>query len=117
MARRSPRAVRAQSYIPLDKPVEGLTNRANAEIAQLQHLQPEIDVRVALRSYRQMARRSGRWVVLAEHSYCCPEDNVLDQRQILERVMGRLSSPSRRELRKLVAPLDEEFYGRILPEG
>lgn len=114
MGRRAPRAVRAQSYTPLAQPVEGLSSRANAEIATLQHRHPDIEVRRALVGYRRSVRRPGRW---PQYDADCStvDDDLCVQRSMLDLAIRLLPMPAKSELQRLVTPLDEELLRRTLP--
>jgi chloramphenicol 3-O-phosphotransferase len=114
MARRSPRAVREQSYPPLAQPVEGLSARADAEVGRLQGRRPDIEVRRALVGYRRSVNQSRRRIRFDEDSGL--DDDVLAQRDMLDDAMRLLPEPARAELRRLIAPLDEAFLRRTLPD-
>ncbi|MFI1991628.1 hypothetical protein [Actinoplanes sp. NPDC020271] len=114
MGRRAPRAVRAQSYTPLAQPVEGLSSRANAEIARIQHLRPDLEVRRALLGYRRTTRQPRRWLP-GDGCYSLDED-LCEQRDVLEATLRMLPAPARRELWRLVAPLDDLLLRTTVPD-
>ncbi|MFF5228026.1 hypothetical protein [Dactylosporangium sp. NPDC000521] len=93
--------------------IDGLSGRANAAI---QALRPGIgDVGDALRGYRREIRRAGRWIDLAGQ---CPSPScdIGHQRDVLEAALHALPRDAARELRRLVAALDEEFLRKTLPD-
>ncbi|MFG1780739.1 hypothetical protein ACGFIG_30485 [Micromonospora sp. NPDC049048] len=121
MARKSPGALRAQSRLAgrsggKTSPIDGLSSRANAAIVRLQLRHPKIgSVATALTSYRRAIWRSGRWLELLGDCPC-PSCDPVGQRDILEGAMRRLPPAARRELRRVVDALDEEFLRKTLPD-
>jgi hypothetical protein len=115
MPRNAPGAVRVAPRTAVKvRPVDGLSSRANAAILELQALRPGIgDVGTALRTYRDEIRRAGRWLALAT---CCPRCDVLEQRDTLAAALHALPPFAARELRRIVAALDEEFLRKTLPD-
>ncbi|MEU0559556.1 hypothetical protein [Dactylosporangium sp. NPDC006015] len=110
MARNAPGAGRVTPRTPT---IDGLSSRANAAI---QALRPRIgDVGGALRTYRREIRQAGRWIDLAGQ---CPSPScdISFQRDILEAALHALPRDAARELRRLVAALDEEFLRKTLPD-
>ncbi|BCY10640.1 hypothetical protein [Actinoplanes sp. L3-i22] len=105
--------MREQSYPPLAQPVEGLSARANAEVARLQGRHPGIEVRRALVGYRRSLRHPGRIHFHDDHGL---DDDVLEQRDMLGDAMRLLPAAAGNELRRLVDPLDDEFLRRTLPD-
>ncbi|GAA2891009.1 hypothetical protein Acy02nite_74360 [Actinoplanes cyaneus] len=100
--------------MPLAQPVEGLSSRANAEVARLQHRRPDIDVRQALAGYRRTARQPRRWLDFGDHYGLA--DDLCEQRDMLEAAIRMLPGPAKGELQRLVAPLDEMFLRRTVPD-
>lgn len=121
MARKSPGALRAQSKLAGQdagkiNPIDGLSSRTNAAIVRLQLRHPKIgSIATALTSYRRAIWRSGRWLDLL-NDCPCPSCDPVDQRDVLEGAMRRLPPAARRELRRVVDALDEEFLRKTLPD-
>lgn len=122
MARRSPGALRAQSK-PAGRdagkirPIDGLSIRANAAVARLQLRHPEIgSVATALVGYRRAIRGAGRWLDLGLDDCPCSTCDPVDQRDVLGDALRLLSVAARRELRRVVDALDEEFLRKTLPD-
>lgn len=123
MARRSPGALRALSKAARwnacrARPINGLSNGANAAIVRLERENPGLgSVATALADYRRTVRQSGRWLDLP-FDYCpCGHCDVVDQRDVLGEALRRLPAAARRELQRLVDPLDEEFLRKTLPDA
>lgn len=122
MARRPPGALRAQSksagrYAGKVRPIDGLSSRANAAIVRLQLRHPETgSVATALDGYRRTIRQSGRWLDLRLDECPCPTCDPVDQRDVLGDALRLLPPAARRELRRVVDALDEEFLRKTLPD-
>ncbi|MET7950800.1 hypothetical protein [Micromonospora sp. NPDC005324] len=123
MARRSPGALRALlksagRNAGKIRPIDGLSNGTNAAIARLERGQPGIgSVATALDGYRRTIRRSGRWLDLSPDNCPCPGcGNAVEQRDVLGDALRRLPAAARRELQRVVDPLDEEFLRKTLPD-
>ncbi|MET8233044.1 hypothetical protein ABZS77_20480 [Micromonospora sp. NPDC005298] len=122
MARRSPGALRALSRTPRwnagrIRPIDGLSNGANAAILRLERENPGLgSTAAALADYRHAVRRSGRWLDLPPDYCTCDTCDVVDQRDVLGVALRRLPPAARRELQRLVDPLDEEFLRKTLPD-
>jgi hypothetical protein len=67
----------------------------------------------ALGQYEQFLRQPGRWIYVPLAD--CPCHDVLGGRDNLQAMLHALPSAARRELRQIVARLDEEFERRTLP--
>ncbi|MEV0899301.1 hypothetical protein [Actinoplanes sp. NPDC049802] len=114
MARRSPgalRAARATQPDPHHRPIDGVSRRTDEAIARL-----PLAVADALSRYRAAVRAPGRWLRLSPDDSTCPQCSVIDQRDTIEEAMRMLPPPARRELSRVVAPLDAEFRRRTLPD-
>jgi hypothetical protein len=85
------------------KPIQGVSRRTQQAIDSLAG-----GVGATLDQYRQFLRRPGRWLGVDESPVYARDD--------LERVLTILPPRARAELRRIVAPLDDEFWRRTLPD-
>ncbi|GAA3851442.1 hypothetical protein [Streptomyces sedi] len=109
--RRTPRggAPRRFSELPgLGGPARAAVHRLEAERFWPGCLQD------SLARFARPLRAPGR--VLYPHVANCPCDDALDGRDTVEALLRALAPRPRREVRALVARLDEEFAGRTLPD-
>ncbi|GAA4258847.1 hypothetical protein [Dactylosporangium darangshiense] len=83
------------------------------QIAEARHLWPGC-VRQGLDALRRFLRRPGRWLYIPWAD--CPCCDPVYARDELENALRRLPAHARAELRRAVAPLDEEFRRRTLPD-
>ncbi|GGP90815.1 hypothetical protein [Streptomyces melanogenes] len=67
----------------------------------------------ALDQYRRFLRRPGRYLYLPWDP--CPCCDPAEARDTLEEALRHMPPAARAGLRKIVAPLDEEFHRRTLP--
>jgi hypothetical protein len=119
MPRRSPGALRAQKQLVRDSrrfsQIPGLGRSAQAAVRRLEadRFWPGC-LRDSLDQFEQFLRRPGRWlyVPLAD----CPCHDPLASRDNVEAILGALPLRARRELRQILARLDEEFEQRTLPD-
>ncbi|RZT80430.1 hypothetical protein EV382_3679 [Micromonospora violae] len=122
MARRSPGALRslfpsAGRAAGTTRRIDGLSNGANAAIVRLERRHPGISVATALDAYRRTIRQSGRWLELSLDCCSCPGcGDPVEQRDVLDDALRRLPAPARRELQRVIDPLDEEFLRKTLPD-
>jgi hypothetical protein len=74
----------------------------------------------ALRRYRAFLSPPGRRPLYPEPAECscrdCSFDDVRHARDVLESVLTQLPPPARRELGRLIAPLDAAYRRRTLPD-
>ncbi|MFF3764086.1 hypothetical protein ACFYYR_08370 [Streptomyces sp. NPDC001922] len=68
----------------------------------------------ALEFYGQFLRRPGRYLYVGLGD--CPCCDPVGARDVLADALNRLPPSARRELRRVVARLDEEFLRRTLPD-
>jgi hypothetical protein len=120
MPRSSPGALRAQKRSGRDdsrrfSQISGLARAAQAAVRRLE-TEPFYPgcLRETLDQYEQFLRRPGRhlYVPLAD----CPCHDPLHARDNVEALLRALPPRVRRELRRVVARLDEEFEQRTLPD-
>lgn len=122
MARNSPGAVRARAPRRSEagakvRPIDGMSSRANAAIVRLQTQRPDVGrVGDALRYYRRMVLRPGRWAELSSDRCPCPGCDFSDERDVLEAALHLLPAQAARELRRMVCALDEVFLRKTLPD-
>ncbi|MFC5117817.1 hypothetical protein ACFPN7_28105 [Amycolatopsis halotolerans] len=114
MPRRRPGAVRADRPEPRDTPIPGISRRAQAAIEFAAAHRGAGSVSQALDRYRSFLRQPGRWLYVPWTD--CPCCDPVDARDELEAVLRALPPGARAELRRVVAPLDEEFRRRTLPD-
>lgn len=95
--------------------VDGVSRRTQSAISRIEarHLSPGAVGR-ALRSYRRLLRRPGRYLSLSSGGCPCCDD--IEPREDLATALRALPPRAHRELRRLVDPLDEEFLRRTLPD-
>ncbi|MFD7262292.1 hypothetical protein [Streptomyces sp. NPDC059874] len=106
---RAPRSWESRAVIP------GLSGKTLAEIARLEANHRHLGAGAAHRAFRHWhwtAHQRGPWGVYPEHDQCC--DPSTGCRGTLERVRLSLPRPAGRELRAVLAPLDERFLARTL---
>ncbi|MEV0703661.1 hypothetical protein AB0I53_37885 [Saccharopolyspora sp. NPDC050389] len=112
MPRRSPGALRAeQAVIAGIRPSGRIRGAGRGPWAELDRVEARrlywlVLVSRPLDRYRRFLRQSGRWLYIP--AYDSPA-NPVTARDALERAMPRLSPRARAELRRMLAPLDEEF--------
>ncbi|XVQ09877.1 hypothetical protein ACQP1W_46415 [Spirillospora sp. CA-255316] len=132
MPRRRPGALRA-SRTERPRPitwagdlerVDRLSIDTSAAVHLAERLHPDPDVRPGrtahrLHIYRAFLRRPGnRLMLVASEMPSCPgcrDDDVAVARDGLEAILEILPPWARRELRRLLADLDAEFFRRTLP--
>lgn len=98
--------------------ISGLSAKAVAEIARIERRDyaPGAAHRT-LHGWRAMVYEPGPWVMYPRWSSeypCCEPDWGGDHRETLEAICRGLSRRSARELRAVLAPLDERFLARTL---
>ncbi|MFD0205780.1 MULTISPECIES: hypothetical protein [Saccharothrix] len=121
MPRRSPGAVRAdtprirrpQATPPAhrptgDPPIKGLSPDAQHAVDRL-----GLSAGAAFEGYRRFLHQPGRWLYVPFHD--CPCCAPTHGRDTLELALDHLPRAARAALRRLLAPLDEEFHRRTLP--
>jgi hypothetical protein len=117
MPRRAPGTVRAGQPIAARSPtpIRGLSRRAqNAiESAEARHLWPGC-VSQALDRYRRFLHQPGRWLYMPWPD--CPCCDPVEARDDLDRSLAVLPPRVRAELRRVIAPLDDDFRRRTLPD-
>ena len=117
MPRRPPGAVRAQQTpVGHRSRIAGLSARTITALAQFDHRRrwPGCTA-AALQGYRRLLRQRGRWLDLEpEGCSCC--GGPLDHRDNLEAALEALPTPERAELRRLIAPLDDNLFRRSIPD-
>lgn len=120
MPRRSPGALRAQKRLVRGdsrrfSQISGLGRSAQAAVRRLEadRFWPGC-LRDSLDQFEQFLRRPGRrlYLPLAD----CPCHDPLASRDNVEAILDALPLRARRELRQIVARLDEEFERRTLPD-
>ncbi|NYH42714.1 hypothetical protein HNR22_002441 [Micromonospora jinlongensis] len=123
MARRSPGALRALSRsagrnADRIRLIDGLSIGTNAAIVRLERRHPGTwSLKTALDGYRRAIRRSGRWLDLSPDYCSCPGcGDVVEHRDVLGDALRRLPARARRELQRVVDPLDQEFLRKTLPD-
>ena len=95
--------------------IPGVSRRALVAIATLETRNPCVgSVGQALERYRHFLRRPGRWLYIPWPD--CPWCDPVDARDELEIALRALPRAARRELRRVIAPLDEELRRRTLPD-
>lgn len=96
-------------------PIPGVSRRTQTaiEIAETRQLWAGCVSR-ALDRYRRFLRRPGRWLYVPWPD--CPCCDPVDARDELEAALRALPRGARAELRRVVAPLDDEFRRRTLPD-
>ncbi|MDX6763190.1 hypothetical protein SIN09_28230 [Streptomyces sp. F8] len=144
MPRRRPGAVRAQRALPLQRDtaagrcryaepprpwptrIDRLSPRTVAAVHREECRRPYDEglrpgaTRTALRTCRSFLALPGRWLYL-RRDYCACEscdlrNDIAVARDLLELVARRLAPWPRRELRALLAGLDEELWRRTVPD-
>jgi hypothetical protein len=120
MPRRPPGALRAEprARVAVPRPysrVEGLGRSAQAAVrrAEARQFGPGF-LSGALATYEGFLRRPGR--VLYVPVQDCPCCDVADSRDDIEDLLRALPPRARRELERVVAPLDAELERRTLPD-
>lgn len=120
MARRPPGAIRSQRWPARSdtrpiRQIPGISRRTLSTIHRIeaQHLGRGA-VAKALHQYERFLRQSGRYLYLPWDE--CPCCDPTDARDILEEALRRLPPAARAGLGRIVAPLDEEFLRRTLPD-
>jgi hypothetical protein len=95
--------------------IKGLSPLTRAAVRRLeaQHYWPDA-VADALETYRRLFRQPGRY--LAGEVYSSPGIEPEDARDLLEDVMRQLPRGARKDLERLVTPLDDDFKRRTLPK-
>ncbi|MGW7534434.1 hypothetical protein [Amycolatopsis sp. NPDC054798] len=96
-------------------PIPGVSRRTQLaiEAAETRQLWPESFSR-AFDRYRRFLRQPGRWLYLPWPD--CPCCDPVDARDELEATLRTLPRGARAELRRVLAPLDDEFRRRTLPD-
>lgn len=120
MPRRPPGAVRARRQsarhsVPAPCTVPGVSARTHAAVARIEAVRPGTGaVAEALAAYRGFLRQPGRYLYVSEHDsrYSDP----VEARNTLGAALIRLPPAARAELRSAIAPLDDEFLRRTLPD-
>ncbi|MBO3741686.1 hypothetical protein [Actinoplanes flavus] len=95
--------------------IDGLSRRANAAIRHVEdtHLRPGATAK-ALAMWRELLDRPGRW--LDGDAVISPGLEPESARDTLLDVTRRLPAGPRRELERLLEPLDDDFYRRTTPQ-
>ncbi|AGZ40622.1 hypothetical protein [Actinoplanes friuliensis] len=116
MPRKPPKRLRRPDHGPAPQPqIDGLSARTHAAIRYVEdvHYWPGAVAR-ALAGYQYLLREPGRWL---------PGDPVISpglepeaDRSALQDMMAKLPPEPRRELELLLAPLDDDYMRRTLPE-
>ncbi|THV33675.1 hypothetical protein [Glycomyces buryatensis] len=73
-------------------------------------------VNLAWRNWHRQAYGARGRAPYADGYYCCEYCDPMPGRETIELALHRLPRSSARELRRLVAPLDEHFLGRTYPD-
>jgi hypothetical protein len=117
MPRRPAGAVRAEQLSTGGcSQIDGLSAKTIAAIARFeQRRRWPGGVADALRTYRWFLRRPGRWLRLTptDRDPCC---DPMVARDLLEAALQALPRRGQAELRRLIEPLDADFYRRTIPD-
>lgn len=118
MPRRRPTALRRERWAPARflplRRIAGVSSLTRAAIRRVEdeHYRPDA-VWNALERYKLLLRRPGRY--LDGDAMCSPGLEPEDGRDLIASVLARLPRGARRDLERLIAPLDKDFMRRTVP--
>ena len=124
MPRKRPGALRASQWRATESVswrIRHMSPRTSALIHHLEYQYPELDLATesALRLYRWFLAQPGRYLYMEPTGCPCHGghfDDTALARDAIERMLRLLPPRPRRELERIVGPLDEELWRRTLPD-